>query len=104
VALLTAGAELAAAVFLDVPPAAAILIAALFVAGWILLRRPSARGPILIGLASVIEVAFTPFYGRHDATDWVAHGAVAVLGLLGIVAAAATLRADLRWRRLPANG
>ena len=98
VALLAAAAEVAAALFLDVPLSAAIVVALLFMAGWLLLRRASAAGPILIGLLSAIEVVFTPFYAGHDAADWVVHGAIGAIGVLGVTAAAATLRADRRSR------
>ena len=79
-------------------------MAVLFVAGWLLLQRPRATGPILIGLASALEVLFTPLYGRTGASTWLVHGAIAVLGIVGVVAAYATLRADRDSRRLaPGN-
>ena len=101
VALLTAGAEIATAAFDYVPTAAAAVMAALFIAGWLLLQLPSAIGPILIGLASALEVVFTPLYGRNGASTWLVHGAIAVLGIVGVVAAYVTLRADRDSRGLP---
>jgi hypothetical protein len=101
VALLTAGAEVATAAFYDVPVAAAVVTAVLFVAGWLLLQLPRATGPILIGLASALEVVFTPFYGRNGASTWLVHGAIFVLGIVGVAAAYATLRADRDSRGLP---
>lgn len=101
IALLTAAAEITTAAFDYVPTAAAAVMAVLFVAGWLLLQRPGATGPILIGLASALEVIFTPLYGRIGASTWLVHGAIAVLGIAGVVAAYATLRADRDSRRLP---
>jgi hypothetical protein len=101
IALLTAAAEIATAAFNYVPQAAAAVMAVLFVAGWLLLQVPSATGPILIGLASALEVLFTPLYGRNGASTWLVHGAIAVLGIVGVVAAYATLRADRDSRGLP---
>ena len=101
VALVTAGAEIATAAFYDVPPAAAVVMAVLFVVGWLLLQLPNAAGPIVIGLVAALEVVFTPFYGRSGASTWLVHGAIAVLGIVGVAAAYATLRADRDSRRLP---
>jgi hypothetical protein len=94
IALVSAAGEIAGAPF--VAPAAAVLFAAMFLVGVFLLRRGSALGPILIGLFSVLEVVFIPAYERADRVDWSVQVAFGVLGVLGAVAAGATLLAERR--------
>jgi hypothetical protein len=94
IALLSAAGEIAGAPF--VAPAAAVLFAAMFLVGVFLLRRGDSLGPILIGLFSVLEVVFIPAYERADRVDWSVQVAFGVLGVLGAVAAGATLLAERR--------
>lgn len=61
--------------------------AALFLfCAWAMWRRRSVVASSVVGVLLVLEVAFTPFYGRSSVGDWVVQLAFAAVGLVGIVA------------------
>ena len=91
VAILSAIGEVISAFFIEVP-LAAIVVAALFLAGWLWLRRGATLGPvILLGLLCLVELSFFPTYEREDADDWILQIAFLILGAAGVFAAAALL-------------
>jgi 4-hydroxybenzoate polyprenyltransferase len=53
---------------------------------WGMWARRSVLAASAIGVLLVLEVAFTPFYQRTSAGDWVIQLAFAAVGLVGIVA------------------
>jgi hypothetical protein len=74
-------------------PVAAVVFALIFlgIAWWL---RDGARGAwIALGVLCAVEVAFLPAYTRDGAADWIIQGAVAVLGVAGLVLLVAELRA-----------
>jgi hypothetical protein len=85
--------EVVSAFFIEVP-VAALVFAALFLIGWLLLRRGGLFGVLLVGVLLVIELAGLPFYERKDTDGWILQGVAFVLGVVGIVAAVGAL-----WRR-----
>lgn len=96
VAILSVIGEVISAFFIEVP-LAAIVVAALFLAGWLWLRRGATLGPvILLGLLCLVELSFFPTYEREDADDWILQIAFLILGTAGVVAAAALLWSHLR--------
>lgn len=61
--------------------------AAVFLAGaWALWFRQSVLAASGIGVLLVLEVAFTPFYGRTSVSDWIIQLAFAAVALVGVVA------------------
>ena len=42
---------------------------------------------VLIGLLSLIEVVFVPFYPRESTSDWIIQLSFAALGVVGVVVA-----------------
>ncbi len=90
--LAVAGAvgEIATAFIIEFP-AAAVVMAALFLLGWYLLRRGTLIGVILVGLLWLVELGFLPTYDRDDAADWIIVAVFAILGIAGIVATVALL-------------
>ena len=101
VAILSVIGEVISAFFIEAP-IAAIIVAALFLAGWLWLRRGATVGPvILIGLLCLVELSFFPTYEREDADDWILQIAFLILGAVGVAAAAILLWRHFR-RRAPA--
>ena len=86
VALASVVGEVVSAFFIEAP-VAALVVAALFLVGWFLLRRGGIAGVVLIGLLSLIELLGLAFYERQDADDWVLQILFLVLGAIGVVAA-----------------
>ena len=85
-ALAMAMVEIASAFVIDVP-AAAIVFAVLFVAGWWWLRRSDSIWPAaLLAVLFVIEVVFVPTYERDSAAEWVVQVAALVVGVIGLAA------------------
>jgi hypothetical protein len=67
------------------------LVTGAFAAGfllcaWAMWSRSSVLAASVIGVLLVLEVAFTPFYGRTSVADWVIQLAFAVVALIGIAA------------------
>jgi hypothetical protein len=91
VALVSVVGEVISAFFIEVP-VAALVVAALFLVGWFLLRRGGIAGVVLIGLLCLIELLGLAFYEREDADDWVLQILFFGLGAVGVVAAIGTLR------------
>jgi len=69
-----------------------IVFAAIFFVGAALSYRRKLLGVIIVGLLSLIEVVFVPFYPRESTTDVLVQLAFGALGLIGVVAAVAVLR------------
>lgn len=82
--------EIATAFIIEFP-AAAIVMAALFLVGWYLLRRGSLAGVILVGLLWLVELGFLPTYDRDDAADWIIVAVFGILGIAALIAAAGVL-------------
>jgi hypothetical protein len=79
-----------------------IVFAAIFAAGAALAYRRKLAGVILVGLMSLIEVVFIPFYPRGSTSEVLVQLAFGVLGIVGVVAAAATVRERRRRAVSPA--
>jgi len=69
-----------------------IVFAAIFAAGAALAYRRKLAGAIIIGLLSLIEVVFVPYYPRESATDVLVQVGFGLLGIVGVVAAIAVVR------------
>ena len=91
IALLSAVGEIVSAFFIEVP-AAAVVFAGLFIAGWLWLRRGGAAPIAVIGILCAIEALGFAFYEREGADDWILQVAFLVLGVAGVLAAIAALR------------
>lgn len=90
VALTSFVGEIVSAFFIEAP-VAAIVFAALFLTGWLWLRRGGIGPVILLTLLCAIELLGLLFYEREDADDWILQILFAALGTLGVVAAIALL-------------
>ena len=97
VAIVLAVAELADAFFIDVP-AAAVVMAALFVAGVLWTRRGGIGGLVLLVFLFALEVVSIPTYKRTTIGDWILQIAVGLVAAAGLVAALAAIR-GLKSRR-----
>jgi hypothetical protein len=97
VALGGAVGELISAFFIEFP-AAAIVFAVLFALAWLWLRRGGITPVVVLALLLAIELAGLPFYERSDVDDWIVQAAFFVIGVAGLVAAAAVIREHLRTR------
>ena len=91
VALASVVGEVVSAFFIEAP-VAALVVAALFLVGWFLLRRGGIAGVVLIGVLCLIELLGLFFYEREDADDWVLQILFLGLGAVGVVAAIGILR------------
>ena len=91
VALVSVVGEVVSAFFIEAP-VAALVVAALFLVGWFLLRRGGIAGVVLIGVLCLIELLGLAFYEREDADDWVLQIVFLWLGAVGVIAAIGTLR------------
>jgi hypothetical protein len=69
-----------------------IVFAAIFAVGAALAYRRKLVGVIVLGLLSLIEVVFVPFYPRETTGDVLIQVAFGVLGIVGVVAAIAVVR------------
>lgn len=69
-----------------------IVFAAIFAVGAVLAYRRKLAGAIIVGLLSLIEVVFVPFYPRESTSDLLLQLAFGVLGLVGLIAAVAVVR------------
>ena len=69
-----------------------IVFAAIFLVGAALAYRRKLAGVIIVGLLSLIEVVFVPFYPRESTGDVLIQLTFGALGLVGVVAASAVLR------------
>ena len=67
------------------------MFAALFLVGAVLAYRRKLIGAIIIGILSLIEVVFVPFYSSESTGDVLLQLAFAALGLVGVVAATAVV-------------
>jgi hypothetical protein len=90
-ALAFAVLEVVSAFFIEAP-VVAIVFAALFVVGALVLRRSTMWGAIVLGVLFLIELLGLPFYPREDADDWIIQAFALVLSLAGLVAVVAVLR------------
>ena len=81
-----AGAGFRKGFFIELP-AAAIVMAALFLLRWYLLRRASLAGVVLVGVLWLLELGLLPTYDRDDAADWIVLAVFGLLGVTGVVAA-----------------
>lgn len=79
-----------------------IVFAAIFAVGAALAYRRKLAGVIIVGLMSLIEVVFVPFYPRESTSDVLVQLAFGVLGIVGVVAATAALRKRRRRAASPA--
>src|SRR2546429_5802295 len=91
VAIVLALAELIDAFFIEVP-AAAVVMAAFFVAGVLWTRRGGIGGVVLIAFLLAIEIVFIPTYNRSNVGDWIFQIAVGAVSTVGLVAAVAAIR------------
>jgi hypothetical protein len=103
VAVFAGGFEAVAAATPDTPDLGARLLPAAFAAvflgcAWLLWSRRSVVAASVIGLFLVVDVGFTPFYGRASVHDWVLQMGFAVIGIVGIIAWVDVLR-----RRTPVS-
>ena len=64
-----------------------VVFSAIFLVGAALAYRRKLTGVALIGLLSLIEVVFVPFYPRESTSDWITQLSFAALGVVGVVAA-----------------
>jgi hypothetical protein len=69
-----------------------IVFAALFLVGAALAYRRKLMGAIIVGLLSLIEVVFVPFYSSESTSDVLLQLAFGALGLVGVIAAIAVVR------------
>src|SRR2546427_11122813 len=93
VAIALALAELIDAFFIEVP-AAAVVMAALFVAAVLWTRRGRIGGLVLIAFLLAIEIVFIPTYNRSNVGDWIFQIAIGVVSAGGVVATGSALRAS----------
>ena len=91
VAIALALAELIDAFFIEVP-AAAVVMAALFVAAVLWTRRGRIGGLVLIAFLVAIEIVFIPTYNRSNVGDWIFQIAIGVVSAVGLVATVAAIR------------
>jgi len=63
-----------------------VVFAAIFFVGAVLAYRRKVIGVVLIGLLSLIEVVFVPFYPRESTSDWIIQLSFGALGVVGVVA------------------
>ncbi|TMM07960.1 MAG: hypothetical protein E6G00_13435 [Actinobacteria bacterium] len=91
VAIALALAELIDAFFIEVP-AAAVVMAALFVAAVLWTRRGRIGGLVLIAFLLAIEIVFIPTYNRSNVGDWIFQIAIGVVSAVGLVATVAAIR------------
>src|SRR5437016_2455674 len=91
VAMVLAVAELIDAFFIEVP-AAAVVMAALFVAAVLWARRGRIGGLVLIAFLVAIEIVFIPTYNRSNVGDWMFQIAIGAVSAVGLVAAVAAIR------------
>lgn len=68
-----------------------VVFAAIFLVGAALTYRRKLIGVIIIGLLSLVEVVFVPFYPRETTGDVLIQVAFGVLGVIGVVAAVAVM-------------
>ena len=90
-AIALALAELIDAFFIEVP-AAAVVMAALFVAAVLWTRRGRIGGLVLIAFLLAIEIVFIPTYNRSNVGDWIFQIAIGVVSAVGLVATVAAIR------------
>lgn len=64
-----------------------LVFSAIFFVGAALAYRRTLAGVVIVGLLSLVEVVFAPFYPRESASDWIIQLLFAALGLVGVVAA-----------------
>ena len=69
-----------------------VVFAAIFAVGAALAYRRRLAGAIIVGLLSLIEVVFVPFYPRESTTDVLTQLGFGLLGIVGVVAALAVVR------------
>ena len=79
-----------------------IVFAAIFAVGAALAYRRKLVGVLIIGLMSLIEIVFVPFYPRGSTSDMLVQLAFGVLGIVGVLAATAALRERRRRAASPA--
>jgi hypothetical protein len=91
VALASVVGEVVSAFFIEAP-VAALVVAALFLVGWFLLRRGGIAGVVLIGVLCLIELLGLSFYEREDTDDWVLQILFLGLGAVGVIAAIGAMR------------
>jgi hypothetical protein len=99
IAIVLALAEFTDAFFIDYP-AAAVVVAVLFVAGALWARREGIGGLVLIAVLLAVEIAFLPTYSRSGVGDWITQILVGVVSAVGLVAAVAAIRERRSHRNL----
>ena len=76
---------------------AVVVFAAIYAVGAALAYKRKLAGVLVVGLMSLVEVVFVPFYPRESTSDWLIQVSFAILGLIGVVAAVRVLQGR-RWR------
>ena len=69
-----------------------LVFAGVYAVGAFLTIRSRVAGVIIVGVFSLVEVVFFPFYPRESASDWIVQILFFVLGLVGVVAAVGAFR------------
>ena len=69
-----------------------IVFAAIYAVGALLAYRQHLAGVIVVGLMSLIEAVFVPFYPRDSAKDVGVQVLFGVLGIIGVLAAIGAVR------------
>jgi len=75
-----------------------IVFGLLFLMGAALAYRTKIVGVLTVGVLSLAEVVFVPFYPRDSTGDWIIQIAFAVIGIVGVVAAVGVFRERRRSR------
>ena len=79
-----------------------VVFAAIFLVGAALAHRRKLAGAIIVGLLSLVELVFVPFYPRESTGDALIQLGFGTLGLVGLVAAIAVVRGRRRSAPSPA--